>query len=71
MSYQTPSQYHHNKSMQEQTPFRIIDGYGYYIVNDIEIPKATFESTYPIDKPIKCIKRENFKGNNPDSTSLA
>ena len=68
---QTITEHLNNRDKQQSTPFKIVGGTGYYIVNGEPIPKAEFESLYPIDKPIKSSDKNKWKGINPDSTSLA
>ena len=68
MNYQTPKQYCHNKYIQENTEFKIVCGFGFYVENDELVSKQEFEAKYPINLPIKSF--DSWKGENPDKTRI-
>ena len=69
MSYQTPKQYCHNKYIQENTEFKIVCGFGFYVENDELVSKQEFEAKYPINLPI-ITDPMKWKGSNPDKTRI-
>jgi hypothetical protein len=57
-----------NKEKQESTPFKIIGGTGYYIVDGKPIHKDEYESQYPIEPIITLDDPKRWKGENKDKT---
>lgn len=67
MGVQSPVEYCRNKYIQENTPFVIMNGQGFYKCKDLLIPKKEFESYYPLGEKIRIPDRK-YKGENPDKS---
>jgi hypothetical protein len=63
----TATTYLHNLEMRRNTPFVIIEGKGFYRVNDELISPEVFEKSYPLPLYVRPAPT-NFKGVNPDHT---
>lgn len=66
MNQQTPSEYLHNKTVRENTLFRIIDGDGYYVMKGELIPAQEVEKQFPYARAIR--QKSEFKRENIDSS---
>lgn len=54
-----------NKEKREQTLFRIINGEGFYIAKEVEIPMQEFNRLFPLQRKVQAPSL-TYKGENSD-----
>jgi hypothetical protein len=63
----TPTEYLFNLEMRTNTLFRIENGRGFYILNDIPYTRKEFEQLYPMPLTVR-LPNLTYKGENVDKT---
>ena len=70
MATQSPSEYLAHKTKQEQTPYIINNDGEFYQCNGLLIPRAEFESHFPMAEKIRVLHMGQHKGDNIGSAAL-
>jgi hypothetical protein len=63
----TPTEYLHNIEMRYYTLFRVENGKGFYVLNDVCYTRKEFDKLYPMPLAVK-LPSPNWKGENIDKT---